>query len=71
MENKKEISRRGFLKMAALTGAAICVEPTLNKVTAAERVLTGKQQVANSIPASMAAVRTLRTLGSGKAAFTV
>lgn len=66
-----DMSRRGFLKMAALTGAAMCIEPTLNKVTAAERALNGQRQVANNLPAGMAAVRTQRTLGSERAAFTV
>lgn len=51
MDKDKDMSRRRFLKMAALTGAAMCVGPTLNKVTAAERVWMGKQQVANNIPA--------------------
>ena len=36
MDKDKDMSRRRFLKMAALTGAAMCVGPTLNKVTAAE-----------------------------------
>ena len=71
MDKDKDMSRRRFLKMAALTGAAMCVGPTLNKVTAAERVWMGKQQVANNIPAGMAAVRTRRTLGHGNTAFTV
>ena len=66
MDKDKDMSRRRFLKMAALTGAAMCVGPTLNKVTAAERVWMGKQQVANNIPAGMAAVRTRRTLGHRK-----
>lgn len=35
MDKDKDMSRRRFLKMAALTGAAMCVGPTLNKVTAA------------------------------------
>ena len=69
MDKDKDMSRRRFLKMAALTGAAMCVGPTLNKVTAAERVWMGKQQVANNIPAGMAAVRTRRTLGHGNTAF--
>lgn len=43
MDKDKDMSRRRFLKMAALTGAAMCVGPTLNKVTAAERVWMGKQ----------------------------
>lgn len=66
-----DMSRRGFLKMAALTGAAMCIEPTLNKVSAAERTLTGQRQVKNNVTPGMAAVREQRTLGSGKAAFTV
>lgn len=71
MKKNMDMSRRGFLKMAALTGAAMCIEPTLNKVTAAERALNGQRQVANNLPAGMAAVRTQRTLGSERAAFTV
>ena len=39
MDKDKDMSRRRFLKMAALTGAAMCVGPTLNKVTAAENAL--------------------------------
>lgn len=66
-----DMSRRGFLKIAAMTGAAMCIEPTLNKVKAAERTLSGQRQMANKIPAGMAAVRSQRTLGSDKAAFTV
>ena len=46
MDKDKDMSRRRFLKMAALTGAAMCVGPTLNKVTAAERVWMGKMHVA-------------------------
>lgn len=65
------ISRRGFLKRAGLLGAALCVNPVLEKATAAERVLTGQGQVMRDIPAGMAAVRELRTLGNGTAAFRV
>ena len=68
-DNRKEMSRRGFLKAAALTGAALCVSPALEKVQAAERAV-GKASAKN-IPAGLAAVRTRRTLGSGRAAFTV
>ena len=68
MANKMDMSRRGFLKMAAMTGTAMCIEPALNKVTAAEKALNGQRQATNNIPAGMAAVRTQRTLGSGKAA---
>lgn len=70
--NNTEMSRRGFLKRTALAGATICIAPTWEKVTAAEKALTGKSSAsAASIPASMAAVRTQRTLGIGKAAFSV
>ena len=68
-DNRTEMSRRGFLKAAALTGAALCVSPALEKVQAAERAI-GKAS-AKDIPAGMAAVRKQRTLGKGKAAFTV
>ena len=33
-KEQAEMSRRGFLKRAALAGAAICVAPTLETVTA-------------------------------------
>lgn len=45
MDKDKDMSRRRFLKMAALTGAAMCVGPTLNKVTAAERVWMGNNKL--------------------------
>ncbi len=70
-EIRPEMSRRGFLKLAAVTGAALCIEPTLNKVSTAEKALTGRKPGVKDIPAGMAAVRAQRTLGSGKAAFTV
>ena len=41
-DNRIEMSRRGFLKAAALTGAAICVSPALEKVQAAERAVSGR-----------------------------
>lgn len=71
-EQNNEMSRRGFLKRTALAGAAICIAPTWVKVTAAEKVITGESAISHTtIPSGMAAVRTQRTLGSGKAAFTV
>ena len=71
-EQNNEMSRRGFLKRTALAGAAICIAPTWGKVTAAEQVITGESAISHTtIPSGMAAVRTQRTLGSGKAAFTV
>ena len=65
------MNRRDFLKVAAATSAAVCIEPTLNKVAAAERALTGHRSAVRTFPAGMAAVRTQRTLGTGAAAFTV
>ena len=41
MNNKKEISRRGFLKTAAALGAALTIQPAINKVQAANAVLGG------------------------------
>ena len=35
MEEKKGISRRGFLKTAAAVGAALTIQPAINKVNAA------------------------------------
>jgi anaerobic selenocysteine-containing dehydrogenase len=32
MNNNKEISRRGFLKTAAALGAALTIQPAINKV---------------------------------------
>lgn len=69
-EIRPGMSRRGFLKRTALAGAAICIAPMLEKVTAAERVVAGKSSAA-AIPVGMAAVRAQRTLGSAEAAFTI
>lgn len=66
MKEDKSISRRGFLKTAAAMGAALTITPTLNKVQAAEAVLTGKNGTAvknNGME--------YRTLGTGKAAMEV
>ena len=42
-EIRPEMSRRGFLKLAAMTGAAMCIEPTLNKVSAVSKVAAGRK----------------------------
>lgn len=42
MIDYKSISRRGFLKTTAAIEAALTISPTLNKVQAAEAVLSGK-----------------------------
>lgn len=64
------LSRRGFLKRTALAGAALCLTPALQKVTAAERAINKPSTSAPST-ANAAALHESRTLGSGKAAFTV
>lgn len=66
--NKEGISRRGFLKTAAAMGAALTVQPAINKVKAVDTVLkketsTGAKGQKNHLPH--------RILGSGKAAFNV
>lgn len=70
---KTEMSRRGFLKRAALAGAALYVAPALETVSAAERTMSGKSMVNNTISpaAGIASVSTARTLGAGNAAMEV
>ena len=54
-EQNNEMSRRSFLKQTVLAGTAICVTPTLEKVTAAERAIAGKSSTSvTTFPASMA-----------------
>lgn len=64
MKEDKGISRRGFIKAAAVFGAALTIEPTLNKVQAAERIISGNHIVKNPD-------MQYRTLGTGTAAFEV
>lgn len=66
MNNKKEISRRGFLKIAAALGAAVTIQPTINKVQAANAVLGG-----TSASSMKNKDMQYRTLGTGSAAFEV
>lgn len=66
-----EMSRRGFLKRTALAGAAFCMAPAFEKVTAAERVITGKDVATPVSKAETAALHGFRILGSGDAAFRV
>lgn len=68
MEEKKGISRRGFLKTAAAVSAALAVSPTYEKVMAATTVGVDKK---TSEDAGMAAISARRTLGKGTAAFEV
>lgn len=64
MKENKGISRRGFLKVAAAVGAAFAIEPALDKVRAAERIITRKGIVKNPD-------MQYRTLGAGSAAMEV
>ena len=61
----KTCSRRGFLKTIGLAGAAMAIEPALNKVRAAASVVEGRDRLAGSTTLPH------RTLGSGDAAFEV
>ena len=66
MEDKKGISRRGFLKTAAAVGAALTIQPAINKVKAANTALNGENTLfmkKGGMPH--------RTLGTGKAAFEI
>ena len=65
--NKMNISRRGFLKTAALAGAALAMPTGLNKVFAAET----KQTAASDNNSDVAHITGHRILGKGKAAFEV
>lgn len=66
MEEKKGISRRGFLKTAAAAGVALTVQPAINKVKAANAVLSGQNASLMKKDGMQ-----YRTLGTGKAAFEV
>ena len=71
--NMTMTTRRGFIKRAMLAGTAIGFAPALGKIAAAERRIAGKTAAAHATPITpgAAAVSAQRTLGSGKAAFTV
>ena len=71
-ENQENgISRRGFLKRTALVGAAFCMAPAFEKVTAVEKAITGENVTTPVSNAEAAALHGFRTLGSGDAAFRV
>lgn len=61
------MSRRGFLKTATAVGAALTIQPTINKVHAANSLLNGKG--ASSVTKSTGMPH--RTLGTGSAALEV
>lgn len=64
MKKEQEMSRRGFLKAAAAVGAALTIQPTINKVNAANVALNGASPVKNE-------EMQYRTLGTGNAAMAV
>lgn len=66
MKHDKSISRRGFLKTAAAIGAALSVSPALDRIQAAESVLSGKNGTIFKKDGME-----YRTLGSGRAAMQV
>lgn len=66
MKEDKAISRRGFLKTAAAIGAALTITPTLNKMQAAEAVLSDSNGAITKKNGME-----YRTLGSGQAAMEV
>ena len=65
--NKMDISRRGFLKTAALAGAAMAMPSGLGKVFASE----AKQTETSDVDTDAARIKGHRVLGTGKAAFEV
>ncbi|MDE6669320.1 MAG: aldo/keto reductase, partial [Muribaculaceae bacterium] len=66
MSSNKSMSRRSFLKTAATIGAALTINPTLNKIQAAKNVLGPK----NGATVKRDGME-YRTLGSGNAAMEV
>ncbi|EKU91822.1 aldo/keto reductase [Bacteroides oleiciplenus] len=66
MKKEYEMSRRGFLKTAAAVGAALTIQPTINKVKAANAALNGQSMS----PVEKDGVQ-CRTLGAGNAVFEV
>ncbi len=70
-ENMKDNSRRSFLKTAALTGAALCASPVLDKINAAQNVDGKSQSSRPNGKFSLPVITTYRTLGTGKFAMKV
>lgn len=63
---KREFSRRDFLKTLGIAGATMAIQPTINKVKAANEVLTGKKASTDRKNGMEH-----RTLGTGRAAMDV
>lgn len=66
MEEKKGMSRRSFLKTAAAVGAALTIQPAIDKVKAANVAFNGE----NALSTEKGGMPH-RTLGTGRAAFEV
>lgn len=67
-DNKMDISRRGFLKTAALAGAALAMPAGLDKVFAAG---PKQPETSRNDDTGIARIKGHRVLGTGKAAFEV
>ena len=67
MEEKKQLSRRGFLKTATLIGASLAAQPILSKAVKTQNILSDK----STTSAGTNVITAQRTLGVGKAAMTV
>lgn len=65
-ERKDGVSRRGFLKIAASMGAAMAIQPTIDKVNAANAFVNGKDTAKKNVEGME-----YRTLGSDKAVMKV
>lgn len=69
--NDCDMNRRGFLKTAAVTGAALCVPTVLSKTMATEKAANSSSGTSVTVGSGMAAIRNHRTLGSGRASMEV
>ena len=67
MEEKKQLSRRGFLKTATLIGASLAAQPILSKAVKTQNILSDKSTTSAGTNVNTAQ----RTLGVGKAPLTV
>ena len=65
-ERKDGLSRRGFLKVAASMGVAMAIQPTIDKVNAANAFVNGQDT-----PKKRVKGMEYRTLGNGKASMKV
>lgn len=67
----KGMGRRGFLKRIGVAEAAVCFFPTLNKITAAENIVSGNTVDDSMHWAGAATIEKSRTLGRGNTSLRV